>query len=201
MKIAFVGPPAVGKDVVSEYLSRKYSIKHISSGDIIRKYILKNKLGKLDRKNLQITGNKLRKEFGGDVLVKMAIEESGISGDNSLILSGLRAIDEVETFKNLGGKVIAIIAPIEQRYSLAKKRGRIDENISFEEFKKIEDEENLGQDRESQNVSKVISMADMTVVNDGTLEELYEKCERVYESPSISSPTTQSQPCGPTTAE
>lgn len=179
MKIAFVGPAAVGKDVVSEYLSEKYSLKHISSGDIIREYILKNNLGELNRKNLQLTGNKLRKERGGDVLVKIALENSDKDGANGLILSGLRAIDEVETFKKLGGTVIGITAPIEQRYNLTKKRGRIGENISFDDFKKIEDEEDLNSDRNGQNVSRVVSMADITIVNDGTLEELFGKIESI----------------------
>ncbi len=178
MKIAFVGPAAVGKDAVSNYIAKKCNLTHISSGDIVRNYIKENNLGELDRKNLQKTANKLRNEQGGDILVKIALEKN----PKDVIISGLRAIDEVDTFEKLGGRVIAITAPLEKRYELAKMRGRIGEDISFEAFKKIEDEEYKSQDRNGQNVSEVVGMADIEVVNDGTLQELFDKCEKIVRS-------------------
>lgn len=174
MKISFVGPFAVGKDAVSSYIEKKYNLTHISSGNIIRDYITKNNLGGLDRKNLQIVANKMRVDGGGDILVKMALAEA----KDNVIVSGLRAIDEVETFKKMGGNIIAITAPIEQRYKLAQMRGRVDDHISFEEFKKIEEEENKSKDHNEQNLSKVIAMADFEVINDGSLEELFAKCDK-----------------------
>lgn len=174
MKLAFVGPFAVGKDAVSSYVEKKYNLTHISSGNIIREYVTENNLGGLDRKNLQIVANKMRNDSGGDILVKIALK----TAEDNVIISGLRAIDEVETFKKMGGKVIAITAPIEQRYKLAQLRGRIDDHISFEEFKRIEEEENISKSHNEQNLSKVIAMADFEVINDGSLEELFAKCDK-----------------------
>ncbi|MBI5126316.1 MAG: nucleoside monophosphate kinase [Candidatus Taylorbacteria bacterium] len=182
MKIAFVGQPAVGKDAVAEYIARHYKLTHISSGDLIRAYVTENNLGGLDRTNLQVVGNKLRAQYGGDYLVVLALRKT----PDNLILTGLRTIDEVETFKKTGGTVIAITAPIEFRYQLAKKRGRIGENISFEEFKNIEEQEAQNPDRNSQNVNQVIGMATIEVVNEGTLEELFEKVKRVVDGMRVS---------------
>lgn len=175
MKLAFVGPPAVGKDAVSEYIEKKYKINHISSGDIVRAYVKENNLGTLERENLQKVANQLRTERGGDILVKIALEKA----DGNLIISGLRTIDEVLTFKKVGGIIITITAPLEKRYILAKLRGRIGENVSMEEFMRIEETEQSNADKNSQNVGKVISMADITISNDGTLEDLYKKCDEV----------------------
>ncbi len=175
MKLAFVGPPAVGKDAVANYIEQKFALTHISSGDLIRNYVTENKLGDLDRKNLQTVGNKLRAERGGDVLVKIATEKV----KDNLIISGLRAIDEVDTFKKNGGTIIAITAPLQRRYELGKIRGRIGDNVSFEDFKKIEDEERANTDRNGQNVDQVLAMADLEIVNDGTLEDLFKKCDEV----------------------
>lgn len=177
MKIAFVGPPAVGKDAVSDHIAEKFKLTHISSGDIVREYVLKNNLGSLERTNLRKVGNMLRAEKGGDVLVKISLEKN----NDNLVLSGLRAIDEIETFKKLGGKVIAITAPLEKRYEFAKNRGRIDDKVTFEDFKRIEDEEFANKNRVNLNVGKVIEMADLEVVNNGTLEELFKKCEEVVQ--------------------
>lgn len=175
MKIAFVGPPAVGKDAASNYIEQKYKLTHISSGDIVRRYVTENNLGGLDRKNLQNVATKLRSEKGGDILIRIAIEKN----PDNLILSGLRAIDEVESFKKLGGIVIAISAPLEKRYAMARLRGRIDDNVTLEDFEKIESEEKVNIDRNSQNVDKVVAMADIEIVNDGTLDDLYRKCDEL----------------------
>lgn len=175
MKIAFVGPPAVGKDAASNYIEQKYKLIHISSGDIVRRYVTENNLGGLDRKNLQNVATKLRSDKGGDILIRIAIEKN----PDNLILSGLRAIDEVESFKKLGGIVIAISAPLEKRYTMARLRGRIDDNVTLEDFEKIESEEKVNTDRNSQNVDKVVAMADIEIVNDGTLEDLYRKCDEL----------------------
>ena len=135
MKIAFVGPPAVGKDAVSDHVAEKFKLTHVSSGDIIRQYVVENNLGGLERENVSKVANKLRAEKGGDILIKIALEKI----TDNLILSGLRAIDEVETFKKLGGKVIAITAPLKNRFEFANNRGGSGHNVSLEEFKKIED--------------------------------------------------------------
>jgi len=175
MKLAFVGPPAVGKDAIANYIEQKYNITHISSGDIIRDYVKSNNLGELTRENLQKVGNALRAEKGGDVLVRIAFEKA--QGD--LIISGLRAIGEVETFKKLGGIVISISAPLETRYEFAKVRRRISDNVTFEEFKEIEESEKTNTDENGQNVDKVVSMADYEIVNNGSLEDLFIKCDEL----------------------
>lgn len=175
MKIAFVGLPAVGKDVVSDYIAKKYSLKHISSGDIVRDYVKTNNLGGLERENLRIVANKMRSKFGGDILVKIAFEKSA----DNIVLSGLRSIEEINTFKKFGGKVISINAPLKTRYELAKIRRRIDDNISFKEFKKNEGKEYSNLDINSQNIYKVIQMADDKIINDGSLQELLIKSEKI----------------------
>lgn len=175
MKLAFVGQPVGGKDTASEYVAEKYNLTHISSGDLVREYIKENNLGTLERKNVQKYAIELRTKYGGDYLVRLALEKN----PDNVIISGLRAIDEVETFKNLGGKIISVTAPIESRYEWSKKRGRIDDKTTFEEFKKIEEEENSNTDRMSQNVNAVVKMAEIEISNNGTKEDLYRKCDEV----------------------
>jgi adenylate kinase len=179
MKLAFVGPPAVGKDAASNYIAEKYKLVHISSGDIIRQYVNKNNLGSLDRKNLQKVANTLRNEKGGDILIRIAMQNN----KDNLILSGLRAIDEVESFKRFGGIVISISAPLEKRYKMAKMRGRIDDHTSLADFEKLEQEERVSTNRNSQNVDAVVAMADINISNDGDLSDLFKKCDAIMKLP------------------
>ncbi len=175
MKIAFVGPPAVGKDAVSDYIAQKFSLRHISSGNIVRNYTKENNLGSFDRDNLRVVANKMRTEFGGDILVQIALQEC----PDDLVLSGLRSIDEVTTFKKNGGRIICITAPLAKRYELAKIRGRIGDNVSFEEFRLSEEKEYLNPDKNTQNVKQDIEMADTVIVNDSGLEELFNKTYKI----------------------
>ena len=39
MRILLIGPPGVGKGTQANLICSKYNLKHISTGDILRKYI------------------------------------------------------------------------------------------------------------------------------------------------------------------
>lgn len=175
MKIAFVGHAAVGKDTLADYVSAKLSLTNISSGNIIRDYVLKNKLGTLERENLQKVGNELRAKHGGDYLVRLALEKN----PNNIIMSGLRTLDEVETFKSLGGKVIAVIATPERRYELAQIRKRIGDDVTFAEWHAKEMIEYSNNDHAKQNIEGAIALADYVIENTGTLGELFQDCDEV----------------------
>lgn len=174
-----MGHAAVGKDTLALYVSEKLSIPNVSSGDMIRKYVTDNNLGTLERENLKKVGNSLRQEFGGDFLVKLAIE---LHDNKDIILSGLRTVDEVTTFKKLGGIIIAVTAPAERRYELAKLRNRIDDKVTFEEWKKNEEEEYSSSDNTKQNINGVIALADYEIQNLGALEDLYRECDSLIQS-------------------
>lgn len=175
MKIAFVGHAAVGKDTLSDYAARKLQLIHISSGNLVREHVRLHNLGTLERENLIKIGNDMRAEFGGDCLVRMAFKKH----HDNIVLSGLRAIDEVETFKSLGGKVIAVTASPRRRYELALIRNRIGDHVTFEEWLATQASEFESLDSKKQNIEGVISAADFTIENSSTLDELYQKCDEV----------------------
>jgi dephospho-CoA kinase len=175
MKLAFVGHAAVGKDTLSDYASIKLSIANVSSGDLIREYVRTHNLGGLDRENLIKVGNELRAVHGGDYLVRLALEKH----PTNLIISGLRTVDEVMTFKNAGGIIIAVTASAERRYELGQIRNRIGDNVTFAEWMRSQEGELLNTDHKKQNVDAVIAFADYHIENLGTLDELYQECDEV----------------------
>jgi dephospho-CoA kinase len=65
------------------------------------------------------------------------------------------------------------------RYARITKRGTSTDNISFEVFIENEKREMTSKDPNKQNISKVIEMADFIFENNGTIEELNEKVEKV----------------------
>ena len=175
IKIALVGQSGSGKDTVANYLTEKYWCTHVSSGDLLRAYVAEHTLGEPTKPVLNALGITLRNKFGADFLVRMALEKHL----PRLVLSGLRAVPEVEAFKKAGGVVIGITAPLRVRYERAKARGNIDSNRSFEEFEKFEALEEKSRDPNAQNLSAVLQMADVVIENEGTREELFGNVDEI----------------------
>ncbi len=173
--IGLVGFGSVGKDTVSRYLVDKFGFTHVSSGDLIRAYMTENKLGEQTRDALQKVINELREKNGGDYLVRIALENAS----PRLVISGLRAIPEVERIKKEGGLIIAVTAPVETRYQWALSRKRATDKITFEEFKAIEVKEMENQNLAAQNIKAVMAMADFTINNSGSRDQLFAEINRI----------------------
>jgi dephospho-CoA kinase len=168
--IGLVGYFSSGKDAVARHLEQ-LGFHHISTGDMVREYVREEKLGEPTRDLLIRTGNKLRHEQGGDVLVRRALGDS----HRRLVISGLRALPEALAIKKAGGVLVAVAAPIERRFEWARSRGRITDGVTFEEFSDREETESRGKAPYEQNLKGVIEMADVTLENTGTLDELKKK--------------------------
>ncbi len=175
MIIGVVGTFASGKDTVAEYIAAKLEYLHISTGDLIRRYIRENNLGDIDRDNMLVIGNKLRSEKGSGFLVESSIKKY----KDNLVLSGIRSPGEAEAVQKSGGIIVAVDAPVEQRYEWAKARGRIGDDITPEYFRRQETAEENDDDPNKQQLTTVISMAEFDVANDGTLDDLHAQIDDV----------------------
>jgi dephospho-CoA kinase len=85
----------------------------------------------------------------------------------------------VEFFQNQDNFTLLVIdAPAEFRFERVKTRGRKESVSSLEEFIAKEAEE-MGTDENSQQLLACMEMADHTIINDGTIEELRNKLEEL----------------------
>jgi len=177
--IGLVGFGSVGKDTVARYLCNNYGFIHISSGDLVRDHVRRNNLGELTRENLQKTANELRERNGADYLTVLAIESFVKAGSSKgrLVISGLRAVPEVTRLKEEGGVVISLTAPAEIRYAWSQKRAGASDKVTFEQFKETEEREVRSNSQAAQNIQEVLSLADITIVNSGSRDDLYSKVD------------------------
>lgn len=175
--IGLVGYPASGKDTAALWLSEQHNFKHVSTGDMIREFVRENDLGEPTRELLQKTANELRSIHGAGFFAGEAIRKNKNQG--KLIVSGIRTIGEVNEIKNLDGIIIAVDVPQRVRFERAQSRASARDNRDFEAFKAIEDREAQNTDPNAQNVQAVINIADYKILNEGTVEELYEQLNDV----------------------
>lgn len=177
MIIGVVGQPSSGKDTVADYLASK-GFLHINSSDLIREEM--RELGiETTRPNIsQFVINK-RKERGPGYLAEKAL----LVAKGNAVISGLRNVEEIRILREnkLGNFIlIAIEAPIEVRYERLKARGRIGDNISFDQFQAEENVERNGAP-DTHQVDQVIGLADVAINNDGSQDDLKKKIDKVLE--------------------
>lgn len=164
------GTFASGKDTVANYLAEEHGFTHVSTGDMIRHEAQMRGQKKL-RDILVAIGNELREAHGPGVLVERALEHFGQS--EHLVISGIRAVGEAEALKEAGGKLVFLDAPIGQRYEWLRRRGRIGDETTLEQFKSDEERELNSAQNTRQNINGVKRLANFELLNDRSQAELF----------------------------
>jgi len=173
MIIGVTGYLASGKDTVADFLIKK-GYNHYSLSDELRS-ILKDRNIESTRENQQRVANELRKDFGPEYLAKKVMEKA----KEPAVVTSIRNLGEVEYLKNNGMKLIFVDAPIKIRYDRIIKRKREGEEVlTFEQFKAQEDFEK-SKEVNSQQLQLVANQADYIIVNEGTIEGLHAKIDKI----------------------
>ena len=81
--------------------------------------------------------------------------------------------------KELGAVVIGVDADPEVRYRRIVSRGSETDHVSFEEWLAQEKKESNPDDPTKQDIFGALRESDSIVVNDGTVEELYQKIDKL----------------------
>ena len=169
--IGLTGTNGAGKGETADFF-KNYGFSFFSLSDLIREEIIKQGLP-LTRDNLILTGNKLRKKFGPDILAKRVMEK--IKG--KAIIDSIRNTREIQHLKKQNNFIIlAIDAPVELRYQRILKRGRNESASTLDEFKRKEAEEFTGSENQQQ-LQECMKMADHLIINDGKIQDLHRKLE------------------------
>jgi dephospho-CoA kinase len=126
------------------------------------------------------TANRLRKEHGPAHLVEAMFKVA--SADTNAVMESIRTIGEAEFLKAHNAKILAVDADRKLRYDRITMRGSETDHVSFEEFCEQEDREMASSDPWDMNVFGVMQLADVRLMNEGTLEELHKKIDEALAS-------------------
>ena len=169
MLIGLTGRNAGGKGEVAAQLKERGFECH-SLSDIIRDEVRSRGI-EPGRENLIETGNDLRRRFGPSVLAERTLRKLDI--EHNYAIDSIRNPAEVETLTQSGHhfRLVRVDAAPEARFDRIRKRGRESDPTSFDAFNDLDEREAVG-DEHSQNLAAVEELADHTILNDGTLDEL-----------------------------
>jgi len=171
--IGLTGTNGSGKGEAAAYFQKR-GYKYFSLSDLIREELQKR--GKQPtRDNLIKIGNKLREKSGADILARLVMKK--VKG--KAVIDSIRNPKEVEYLRKQGGFIfLAVDAPVELRYERVKKRGREESASTLREFIQKEKEE-MTECEKGQQLQRCMDMADLVIINDGSLEDLYQKLEEI----------------------
>lgn len=177
MIIGFTGTNASGKTTVVNYLLSK-GYAYYSLSDVIRDELDLRGL-EHSRENLRLVGNELRGCYGPSILADRIVAKIR---DEKSVVDSIRNIYEIESLRKLPGFIlIAIDAPVERRYQRARERGRLESATDLASFMEAERKE-MSESRTAQNIHKCMEQADYLLINDGNVNELYQKIDTILKT-------------------
>jgi len=177
--IGLTGHAGCGKGTAAAYLKQKHGFGWIVFSDIIKEEAAKRGLlnGKsLEAEKLALSrfGSDWRKETGwNDVAARKAIERIRKGRMEKVVVDGFRSVEEVELFRKTfkGFVLIKIETPADARWKRRVEQDPASKRSDFEARDKA--------DLEIKGLDKVLQMADMTIDNSGTKEELHRRLDEI----------------------
>ncbi len=176
MIIGITGTDGAGKGTVVEYLVTKKGFTHYSSRDLLLAEVLKEGI-EPTRNELRLMGNKMRTLYGDDVIVEKALTQIKIDNIQHAVVESIRAFAEAKTLQEQGAILLAVDADTHLRYERVQSRRSEKDHVSFEQFIEHEELEKNDTDPHGMQKARVMEMADYTIFNDGTKEELQQAIE------------------------
>lgn len=171
--IGLTGTNGAGKGEAAAFFKKKGYV-YFSLSDLLREELQK-KGKQVTRDNLIEIGNNLRKKFSPDILAKRVMKKI----KSIAVIDSIRNPREIEYLKKQKNFILlSLDAPVELRYERVKKRGRDESATTLQEF--IEKEANeMTKQEKRQQLQNCMKLADYSVINDGTLENLHKKLEKL----------------------
>lgn len=170
--IGLTGRMGSGKgEVVRTLVEKGYNKTSLS--DMVRAEV-RNRGREVTRGEMQDIGNDLRKQGGAGILGKLVKEMIEKKTPGNWVIDGIRNPAEVEFLRELSGFIlIGVKASEDILISRIKSRERDTDRLKEEEIKSVLKREwGIGEPLEGQRVGDCIKIADYTVKNEGSLEDL-----------------------------
>lgn len=165
--IGLAGTNGSGKDTVGQILAEDYGFFVVSATEMLEEELKKRGLV-FERENKRKVGNEWREQYGLSAIVDKAIEQAKAAGADKLVIGSLRHPAEAEKVKELNGTVVWVDADPKIRYERiqSNNRGRVEDQKSFEEFIKEEQDEMHSTGKAAQiSGAEVKKLADIFIEN------------------------------------
>jgi dephospho-CoA kinase len=176
IKLGLVGTNGSGKSSASSYLLEKGFV-WLSLSDVVRQTVSQKGLPE-SRETLIATANQLKAEHGQDYLARQAFESAMALNHPRVVFDSIRNIAEVHYLVGHGVQMIGIDAPTALRFSRISSRRRPGDDLDFETFKRLDDQENHGASS-GQNIYAAMAACQEHLTNNGEIADFFQQLDRI----------------------
>ncbi len=172
--VGLVGRMGSGKGVISDYLYEKYGANQHRFSQVLMDLLDRLYLPH-DREMLQGIGACVRNTLGAKIIVDAFKKDLESERSDVIVVDGIRYPNEVDMLRDFKENVLLFIeAPVKLRYERCKKRGEKGEaDMTYKKFLAAEDRET------ERYIDDLKDGADYVINNSKTLENLYEKIDKI----------------------
>jgi dephospho-CoA kinase len=136
-----IGKNGSGKDEVLRYLSERYGVPFVATGDIVRALAAEEGL-EPTRENLGAISARIFAEKGPGAFVRMAAEEIARRSLPVAGISGVRSADDIRLLKGLYGEdfvlMHVVISDDGVRFERMKQRAEARDHVDVEHFRDLD---------------------------------------------------------------
>lgn len=159
-------------------IAKNMNFQVVRMGDMVWDEVNKQGL-KLNNKNVGTIANQMREKHGQDIWALKTINKIKSMGKiESIIIDGIRNIEEIDTFKRELGKnfvVVAVEISDKTRQKRALKRGRKDDSKDIKKVKERDQRELRW------GLGSAIASADIVVSNEGSIDGFRKHIKEILE--------------------
>jgi dephospho-CoA kinase len=178
-----VGLNGSGKDALIEYLHERHGIPMLSMGDLVREIAAQRGM-RPTRSELHEISQELIEQHGADFFAKKLITQIEEEPWDAVGITGIRTPADVRTFrKRFGDDFILIHVRVDDaftRFDRVKERDEARDPESYERFLRQDAEE-----KEMFQIDRAAEMADITIDNDGSLQDFHREIEKQVVKPIL----------------
>jgi len=173
LTIGLTGTIASGKEAVASLLGEA-GYAYFSLSDRVREEATRQGLQTPSRADLQRIGNEIRHSEGPAAWAKRTLEKIESARVGKAVVDGFRNPHEVAYFRQCAQfYLVAVDAPSAVRFKRFLERQRPGDPRTLAEFLEVDARDRgVGEPEEGQQVGACLQLAQFTLWNDGTLEEL-----------------------------
>lgn len=174
--LGITGTLGAGKGTIVDYLIHKKGFLHFSVREHLITEIVRRGLP-VNRDSMVVVANELRANNNPAYIIEQLYHQASVTGKDCIIES-IRTPGEVASLRSKEGFfLLAVDADARIRYERIKLRQSETDAIDYATFIENEQREMHSDDPNKQNLSACIDMADYTLTNNGSIEDLRQQID------------------------
>lgn len=174
-----VGPTCAGKTTFGERAKQMHDSLHIEASSVLR--MMRSGEGEEGGDAFTFATKYLR-ENGSDIIARKILQLYSSQFDKGAVISGFRTIEELELIKDKypDARVVFVNASERARFGRHIARGRTRECANIAEFRQLDEQQ------ASFGLLRVVDyLADITIENEGTLENYHRQIDSLMTSSQV----------------